>query len=1417
MKQCNPAATGYVTCGDANSDGCTEWSNVVDCAGGQTCSNGQCASECSDECDGDGMVQCLGNAVQTCGDYSDDGCLQWGTPAACGSTQICADGACGDVPVPGNLWINEVLYDDEGSDKSAFVELYGEPGLDLSGFVLTGVNGTNGQDYNTIALEGSVGGDGYFVVAKAGSAQAILDAADQLNDSADYQNGPDSIVIRWGGKVVDAVGYGSFGAAIFAGEGSAAVDVKEAHSLGRDNKSTDTNDNATDFVQYAIQTPGAVNGAGNKAPVAKISCPADGKTDELLSFDAAGSSDEDGSIVKYTFSWGDSFESSGPVASAGHKYAKPGSFDVTLTVTDDGGATGTAGCTVVVGDANSPVVILTKPLADLQVTQGTVLTGITADVTPAPGRSITKTELVIDGVVVGAPDTLAPYSFGYTVPEAAVTDSVQKLQVRATDNEGGVGISSVIQLFVKNDKPVASFTAVISGNLQVTVDASGSSDTETPTAQLQVRYDWENDGVWDTAWSTDKKATYTYPADGDHVIKMEVKDDVAQVSSATRTVNFASVQDVSGTVTTTLWYGTINITGDTTVPAGETLTIAPGTTVVVLEFDQANDGTGDFDLTINGTLKSEGTAAEPVIITTFDTDGKNNASSWNRITLNGSGHLLEHTIIEYADIGLAINGGTTLANVELRKNRQAMFLTNATLAATDVLVKDSESDGVRSTNSKINATSFSAIDNGGSGVVFTGGTGSTFDDCTIETNGMHGVEVTNANVSFDECSFQDNARVGVYYRGSASGDLFKSVLRNNGFESVRSHHLAGKNPTPKITYNNIFENGSKGSMAKKTVNLSAASSYSSTSSVTSATQAVGLGRWHLLVKASYSESPNYSGLSGAVIAGTGSKMKSFSTNASAAWHDVSTYKAQSVRARAIDTYKYGSCTTTVSDVLHNDGPAGKQLTTFSTGSTVVARFNYFGVWPDVLSAVTYENANYLDIEGFVATPFDETFSVGNTIGGYTITADTTWDSDVFITGSIAVGNGATLTIDPGVTVTFVPTDQDNNKVGDWWLDRKGGTLNVGLATGALTTFDVLGVVPASGGFQFIGGGGGGASTFENTLIQDGFDCLRANGGSTTLTSVTTKDCANYGAFQSSSGSLTTSDVDILNSGKHGIYVTGSGKLTLNTTTITDSKLFGVGLVSATNAGNTVKNSTITNNVVGGALLQGSKVALSNSNLKFNGYGVQILGGTSGSVNANNIQSNNKEGVFAGRSGTAQPTITVTGNNIFGNSIVHNAAIKTLNLAAASSYSSTSSVTSSAWNVPDGLDVLYFKASYSESPNYSGLSGAILGGNTTIKSFSTNAGSAWYDTTAGKYTSLKARANDTYKYGSCTTTLQGAVYNQKSTSDVEMTAMLVSKKLTATGNYWGVTVPTSTQARELLPATIDFTQFKTTPIAGTGPQ
>ncbi|MGV8909667.1 MAG: PKD domain-containing protein [Propionicimonas sp.] len=106
---------------------------------------------------------------------------------------------------------------------------------------------------------------------------------------------------------------------------------------------------ATDpFGNSHTSSPVAITVAsgGNVAPVAAFSVVVSTRT---ASVDGAGSSDPDGTIASYAWNWGDGQNDTGSKAS--HTYAADGTYTITLTVTDNGGAQGTTSKTVTIGTA----------------------------------------------------------------------------------------------------------------------------------------------------------------------------------------------------------------------------------------------------------------------------------------------------------------------------------------------------------------------------------------------------------------------------------------------------------------------------------------------------------------------------------------------------------------------------------------------------------------------------------------------------------------------------------------------------------------------------------------------------------------------------------------------------------------------------------------------------------------------------------------------------------------------------------------------------------------------------------------------------------------------------------------------------------------------------------------------------------
>lgn len=618
LKECSDSHTGVRTCGDYNEDGCLEWGTDQACDAGQTCANGLCAATCQDECADKGVASCNVDATgfQVCEDFNRDGCLELGTITPCGLAATCQSGACQLKPLPDDVVISEVLYDPSGVDTTGFVELWGTPGTSLPGFSLVGIDGATGNEYNVIQLSGSIPSDGYFVVSQAEAAYA-----DMVTAKANFQNGPDSIALKWGTDVVDAVGYGVF-AAHFAGELAPAPDVADGHSLGRDEEQDDTNNNSVDFHDCVVPSPGAPN-------------------------------------------------------------------------------------------------------------------------------------------------------------------AVQPPNVQA---------------------PVASFTATPMENATVLVDASASSDLETPAADLEVRWDFQNDGTWETAFSRTRQESHTYPGNGTYTIKLEVRDGGGKTSIAIQTVNLAAAQNVQGEVTTTTWSGLVNVVGHVTVPLDETLTIEAGTVVNVK---------GLFKIDIKGRIQVKGEAGAPVTFTSPD----RTAGAWAGMAVGYTvDNYIKFAVFEYADVGLTYGTRTgTLTDSTFRYNQTAGLYLYRLNQGTDVILERltaTKNEGVgidiregRSFNLKY-AT---ATENGGHGLRLQSIEYDpvTVTNATLALNGGNGAYGTRVFATLDHCDISGNEYGIEFY--SYHMDVTNSRVTANRREGVLVNNQFGVGSDGQYQYmfltgNDIFGN-----------------------------------------------------------------------------------------------------------------------------------------------------------------------------------------------------------------------------------------------------------------------------------------------------------------------------------------------------------------------------------------------------------------------------------------------------------------------------------------------------------------------------------------------------------------------------------------------------------------------------------
>ena len=249
-------------------------------------------------------------------------------------------------------------------------------------------------------------------------------------------------------------------------------------------------------------------------------------TERTVSVDASASSaDPLGALTSYAWTFGDGSTATGPTAS--HTYASAGTRSVTLTVTDDEGATSSTTRTVAVN--STPRAAFTTTVTDLDVR---VDASTSAD---DDGDLLAHSWAFGDGATASGPTASHRYA---TAGPHTVTLTVQ-------DARGATRTTSaVVTTTLPNTAPSAAFTTTVD-DLRVVLDGTGSTDSDGSL----TRHAWT---FGDGGTATGEQVEHTFGEEGTYDVTLEVTDDRGGRSSTTRQVVVTPNRSPSAVFTTSL-------------------------------------------------------------------------------------------------------------------------------------------------------------------------------------------------------------------------------------------------------------------------------------------------------------------------------------------------------------------------------------------------------------------------------------------------------------------------------------------------------------------------------------------------------------------------------------------------------------------------------------------------------------------------------------------------------------------------------------------------------------------------------------------------------------------------------------------------------------------------------------------------
>lgn len=268
-------------------------------------------------------------------------------------------------------------------------------------------------------------------------------------------------------------------------------------------------------LTVTLSVTGSVGGTGsaeiilqatNRAPVAVATADPTtllrdlGSDPQAVDFDASGSSDPDGDALSYLWNFGDGTTST--EATPSHGYALPGTYPVTLTVTDPEGARATDTVTVTVLN-RAPTAVITGPSSG---TVGTPYTFSASGSSDPEGDALDYRWIFPDGSTAVTREATHAFTASGAV------------RLLVTDRYGGSDLAA-LDFTVVNRAPTAQANGPYSGVAGQPLHLTSFGSTDPDGGGLTYLWDF-GDGTTSTAASP----WHVFAASGEYAVTLTVTD-----------------------------------------------------------------------------------------------------------------------------------------------------------------------------------------------------------------------------------------------------------------------------------------------------------------------------------------------------------------------------------------------------------------------------------------------------------------------------------------------------------------------------------------------------------------------------------------------------------------------------------------------------------------------------------------------------------------------------------------------------------------------------------------------------------------------------------------------------------------------------------------------------------------------------